>query len=153
MSAALYDMVMDNPMAAVKKGLPPPIPVAAHECPCCGAIWEQWEDCGGWQHDSGFVRYSSRDPISEECCPICATNSAPKDVIVAYIERKGIMGPVMSYVMLQNGEGRIEPDFVPRMWELAKQIAPDSDFWTTALEFIGEYNRSDFYEYRKEMGA
>lgn len=153
MSAALYDLVMDNPMAVVRNETPSPIPAAVHECPCCGTIWERWEDCGSWQHDSGFVRFSHRDPISESCCPLCATDHAPRDLIVSYIEREGIMGQVLSYAMLTNGEGRIEPGFVPALWAMAKQIDPAADFWSTSLEFIGEYNRSDFYQFRKENGA
>lgn len=153
MSAALYDMVMDNPMAAVRRELPQPVPAAVHECPCCGGLWEQWEECGSWQHDSGFVRYSHGDPVADNCCPLCANYNVPKDVIIDYVERKEIMGPVMSYVMLVNGEGRIEPDFVPTMWAYAKKIDSASVYWTMVLEYIGEYCRSDFYDYRKEVGA
>lgn len=153
MTSALFGPALDNPMACVPHALPAPVPEEVHECPSCGALWERWEDCSSWQHDTGFARVSHADPVAEHCCPLCAADSANKDEIVQFVEMHGIEAEALAYVLTKDGDGALEPDYVPRMWSLAKCIMPSDDFWPTVLDYIGEFHRSDFYEFRRKCSV
>ena len=153
MTSALYGAAMDNPMACMPYEMHAPVPEEIHKCPGCGALWERWEDCSSWQHDTGIFRVSHKDPVAEHCCPRCAADSANRSDVVQFVEQRGIESEVLAYAMIKDGEGEFEPEYVPRLWALAKCITPAEDFWPTVLDYIGEFHRSAFYEFRRRNGV
>lgn len=152
MSAALYDLVMDNPMAVVPR-LDSPVPEAVHECPSCGAVWEKWEDGGRWEHDSGFVRYMEADPIADKCCPICAADDASREVLIGFCEAADIRAEAMGAGLCRDGVGVIDTEAVEPLWRFSKAIAPEESYWEHVREYIAEFHRSKFYDYRRDNGV
>ena len=152
MSAALYDLVMDNPMAVVPH-LTDPVPVAVHECPSCGAVWEQWEDGGKWELDSGFVCYDHADPIADKCCPRCAADDADRETLIGFCEAAGIRAEAMGAGLCRDGVGVIDEEAVDPLWRFAKAIAPEELYWEHVREYIAEFHRSKLYEYRRVNGV
>nr|MBR4279815.1 hypothetical protein [Clostridia bacterium] len=153
MTTALLSRMMDNPMAAIPTASAAPVPEEIHQCPGCGAVWEKWEEYASWQHDSGFVRYTSMDPAAEKCCPVCAARAASRETIIGFCELMQIEAPVMADALCKDGEGQLEDAYIASLWAMVKRIAPEDDFWANALDYIGEYHGSQFYDFRKEYGV
>lgn len=154
MTSALYEMVMDNPMAMMgADDLADPVPLEAHECPSCRAVWEKWTEMDDWEHDQSILTLTHEDPMAECCCPACAVRSASRDLLISYCEQADIRGRVMGYAMTHDGEGVVEQDYEDLLWGVVTR-QPDNDLiWGYVRDYINEYHAEAFFRWRQEAGV
>lgn len=125
-------------------------PIETWRCPACRRQWELYDQYEAerpstpWECEDKYgYTHLTEDPRLNQCCEICALDSASKDTLVAFVEKHNLVRHMVE--ALSSGE-----QYIHLMWDAVKKCESLKTIRDDLADIVEHEHADDFVEWRRE---